>query len=187
MAISKMGKIFPKRIRALINGDELTGKVSFNETDAKTKEILQREKDRKAEYSKIMESARVPLACPSCKNLMKKRLDVKYFSLRNKCMDCVIADEHIMRVNGTWAEYEANMVSKNALSMLEEAKVQIQYLLTNLQDKVEFVNESGALESYENTNVQGFKGFLQKELEWIDGQMEHLKLNPESEVQQIEE
>lgn len=175
MAKSKMGKIFPRRIRALINGEELTAKVSFNGVDKQAREILEREKARKLEYSKIMESARVPLVCPSCKKIMKKRLDGKYFSLRSKCMDCVIAEEHIMRVNGTYDEYEANMVVKNSLSMLSEAKVQMQYLLENLKDKVEFVNESGTLESYENTNVQGFKGFLEKELEWINTQMEILE------------
>ena len=184
MAVKKMGKVFPRRIRALINGDELTSTVSFNQKDDKLTEILKHEQERKTQYSKIMESARVPLVCPSCKKLMKKRLDGKYFSLRGKCMDCVIQDEHIMRVNGTYDAYEQSMVVKNAMSMLQEARVQIEYLLSTLKDKVEFVNESGALESYENTNVHGFKEFLSKELDWINGQIEHL--NKEESVESEE-
>lgn len=63
---------------------------------------------------------------------MSHRLDVKYWRIRNKCMDCVIKEETEMRRNGTWKEYETAKVKENYIAFLKD-KIQE---LTHLHETV---------------------------------------------------
>jgi hypothetical protein len=59
-----------------------------------------------------------PWFCPQCEKVMNNKLDDKFWILRGKCFDCVVAEEHKMRMDGTWEVYERRMMRENERSFL---------------------------------------------------------------------
>jgi hypothetical protein len=51
---------------------------------------------------------------------MNHRLDTKYWRIRGKCMDCVVADETEMRRLGKWKEYEQERIRANYIAELKD-------------------------------------------------------------------
>ena len=80
----------------------------------------------KQTYTKLDEvkkEAILPLFCPSCGSLMKKRNDVKMYKIHKTCFDCVIEIEAKLKREGKFKEYEKNMedakkIIKNCLKIL---------------------------------------------------------------------
>lgn len=79
-----------------------------------------------------LDTAKTPWFCPVCDKAMSHRLDTKYWTIRGKCMDCVIKDETEMRRNGTWKQYEQEKVKANYIAYLKD-KIQE---LTHLHETV---------------------------------------------------
>ena len=95
---------------------------------------------------KVKKEAILPLFCPCCGNLMKKRNDVKMYNIHKMCFDCVIDMEHKLRVEGKYEEYERAMVSSNAESYLDDLE---QYLLEAINESnTQFVSERGEIERW---------------------------------------
>jgi hypothetical protein len=67
-----------------------------------------------------LDSAKMPWFCPSCDKIMNHRLDTRYWRMRGKCMDCVISDETKIRAEGSWAEYEQEIMRNNYVDSLKE-------------------------------------------------------------------
>ena len=90
--------------------------------------------------SEVMQEARMPWFCPSCKKTMKKRLDNKMWLLYNHCFDCQIDFENKLRLEGKFEEWEQNKVTANQKSYLED-------LLVDLDEwrntKIEFQEQVG--------------------------------------------
>tara|TARA_B100000902_G_scaffold285285_1_gene271274 strand:- start:6068 stop:6598 length:531 start_codon:yes stop_codon:yes gene_type:complete len=76
--------------------------------------------DRISKMSEIMADARMPLFCPKCDKVMKKRLDSKMWNIYNHCFDCQIKFEHKLRLNGEYDDWEKNKVRLNKISFLKE-------------------------------------------------------------------
>jgi hypothetical protein len=68
----------------------------------------------------LLDGARTPLFCPTCEKIMNHRLDTKYWRIRGKCMDCVVADETEMRRLGKWKEYEQEIIRANYIAELKD-------------------------------------------------------------------
>ena len=81
--------------------------------------------DKISELSEIMQEARMPWFCPSCKKTMKKRLDNKMWLLYTHCFDCQIKLENKMRIEGTFNEWAQQKVIANKLSWIREQKQQL--------------------------------------------------------------
>jgi hypothetical protein len=79
-----------------------------------------------------LDTAKTPWFCPACEKSMSHRLDTKYWTIRGKCMECVIKDETEMRRQGTWKEYEQSKVRANFIAFLKD-KIQE---LTHLHETV---------------------------------------------------
>ena len=79
-----------------------------------------------------LDTAKTPWFCPQCEKSMSHRLDVKYWRIRNKCMDCVIKEETELRRQGKWKEYEEGRVRANYIAFLKD-KIQE---LTHLHETV---------------------------------------------------
>ena len=96
--------------------------------------------DKISELSEIMQEARMPWFCPSCKKTMKKRLDNKMWLLYNQCFDCQITFENKLRIKGEYEEWEKNKVNSNQKAYLED-------LLVSLEEwrntKIEFQEQVG--------------------------------------------
>ena len=66
--------------------------------------------DKISRLSDVMKEARMPMFCPKCDVIMKKRLDNKFWNMYGHCFDCQIKIENKMRIDGTYDEWEKNKV-----------------------------------------------------------------------------
>ena len=106
---------------------------------------------------KIKKEAILPLFCPNCGSLMKKRLDAKMYKIHKTCFDCVVEMEHKLRIEGKYEEYERNIIANNAESYLDDLE---QYLL-------EAINESNTQYISERGEIERWKGGIDKD-EFLD-------------------
>ena len=94
--------------------------------------------------SDVMKEARVPWFCPSCKKVMKKRLDEKMWYRHGHCLNCQIDVENKMIIDGTFDEYEQEKVRQNKLAWIKDKK----------QELIEFKNQK-PMEAYNQVNPDG--------------------------------
>jgi ribosomal protein L37AE/L43A len=92
--------------------------------------------------SEVMQEARMPWFCPSCKKTMKKRLDNKMWLLYNHCFDCQVDIEHKMRIEGTFNEWAQQKVIANKLSWIKDQKDKL--IEFKEQDEPTFYNQVAA-------------------------------------------
>lgn len=85
--------------------------------------------------------------------------DVKFFNKTGKCYDCVIEEEHQMRIDGTFETYEKIKVIKNQRSYLRDLKTKIEESITWLQNKsnkIEYLNEDGSKDNWTDISRDTF-------------------------------
>ena len=99
-----------------------------------------------SKLDKIKKEIFMPLCCPECGNVMKKRLDKPNYRIHKKCHDCVIEFEHRMGLRGELEEYREKLISKNSLSIVNEREA---YLLDAINtSNTDFVSENGVIEKW---------------------------------------
>ena len=63
--------------------------------------------DKISQMSDVMQEARMPLFCPKCKKVMKKRLDNKMWNIYNHLLfDCQSKFENKLRIEGKYEDWE---------------------------------------------------------------------------------
>jgi hypothetical protein len=185
---SPMGKIYPKRIQSILNGETpviSTGYVPVTKIYKKTDEVHKEHgkeyevwiKDGKRymkiglnTYSQITEKL-IPDTCPVCSKslFLQKRLDEKMMKLRGKCFDCVVKEETEMRIKGTWELYENKKIIENKLAYARDIKEQIlDYLNNNLKKTHEYFNEDGSSEKWNDDSYEETKSFFENELKELN-------------------
>lgn len=88
----------------------------------------------------------MPLCCPKCNKVMKKRLDKPHYRIHKKCYDCVIEFEHKLRIKGQYEKYKKAIKAKNSLEYLEGIE---SYLLEAVNtSNSNFVSEDGVIERW---------------------------------------
>ena len=88
----------------------------------------------------------MPLCCPDCGNVMKKRLDKPNYKLHKKCFDCVIDFEHKLRIEGKYDDYKKNLKTQNEIAILNELE---SYLLNAVNATNEgYISEQGEMERW---------------------------------------
>lgn len=103
----------------------------------------QKEKgDIKSELTDIMSEVRMPLFCPKCKKVMKKKLDNKMWSLFNHCFDCQVKIENKLRITGEYETWERKKILENKKSYLKDLKQSIDEF-EKTEGKAEFFNSVG--------------------------------------------
>jgi len=110
----------------------------------------------KQTYTKLDEvkkAAILPLFCPSCGGIMKKRNDTKMYNIHKMCFDCVIDMEGKLKIEGKYDEYERNAVANNA-------KDHINHLESYLMEALNTTNSQYVSEKGE---VERWKGGIDKE------------------------
>ena len=100
-------------------------------------------KSRESNLSKVMQSARMPWFCPTCKKAMKKKLDDKFWRMMGHCFDCQVEYENKLRVKGEFDEWAEK-------KMLENQKSQLKDLEQSITD---FEKTGGKKEWYNNVGV----------------------------------
>jgi len=101
-------------------GDLLKGRTPEKRAMVGYKGKEQESGDQISRLSDIMKEARMPMFCPKCDVIMKKRLDDKFWSMMGHCFDCQIKIENKMRIDGTYEEWEKNKIRENKISFVKE-------------------------------------------------------------------
>ena len=99
-----------------------------------------------SKLDKIKKEVFMPLCCPNCGNVMKKRLDKPNYNIHKKCHDCVVKFEHKLRYTGKYKKYIKELRAKNSLDMLDDLE---SYLLSAVNTTNEgYISERGELERW---------------------------------------
>ena len=120
----------------------------------------------------------MPLSCPCCGKIMKKRLDKPNYKIHKKCHDCVVEFEHKLKIKGDFNKYIKLIEGKNSLDIVNEME---SYLLDAINTSNSgFVSEDGVIERW----VGGIdkKDLTKKVKEAVKIRREHIekKLNDET-------
>ena len=99
-----------------------------------------------SKLDKIKKEAFMPLCCPECNNVMKKRLDKPNYNIHKKCFDCVVDFEHKLKIKGKYNDYIKKLKAKNSLDIVDEME---SYLLDAINTSNKgFVSEDGVVERW---------------------------------------
>ena len=88
----------------------------------------------------------MPLCCPKCSKVMKKRLDKPNYKIHKKCHDCVVKFEHKLFLRGEYDNYKKNLLNKNSLDILNETESYLLDIVNTTNDN--FVSEDGVIERW---------------------------------------
>ena len=99
-----------------------------------------------SKLDKVKKEIFMPLCCPECGNVMKKRLDKPNYNVHKKCHDCVVEFEHKLKIRGEYDDYIKNLENKNSLDIVNEME---SYLLDAINTTNSgFVSEDGVIEKW---------------------------------------
>jgi len=88
----------------------------------------------------------MPLSCPCCNKIMKKRLDKPNYKIHKKCHDCIIEFEHKLKIEDKYNDYIKDLKAKNSLDIVNEME---SYLLDAVNtSNSTFVSEDGVIERW---------------------------------------
>lgn len=79
-----------------------------------------------------LDDAKTPWWCPQCRKPLNHRLDIKFWGIRKKCMDCVVAEETEMKRLGTYEEYEKNIIKQNYIAHVKDKIQELEHIKENL-------------------------------------------------------
>jgi|TARA_Y100000389_G_scaffold198275_1_gene234472 hypothetical protein len=116
------------------------------ESDGRTWTIKNGIKQNITKLDKAKKAHVMPLLCPCCKKIMKKRIDKPSYNLHKKCFNCVVEMEHKMRIEGTWEKYIYNLHNQQIDHNLEEFKNFVKEKLKESNNS--FVSEDGDVEKW---------------------------------------
>ena len=88
----------------------------------------------------------MPLCCPKCSKVMKKRLDKPNYKVHKMCFDCVVDYEHKLRVNDEYDDYVKKLQLKNRLTEIDE--MENMFLELANQSNNGYVSEHGEVERW---------------------------------------
>ena len=88
----------------------------------------------------------MPLCCPKCSKVMKKRLDKPNYKVHKMCFDCVIDFEHKLRIRGEYDDYIKKLKLKNRLTEINETENMFLELAN--QSNEGFISEHGEIERW---------------------------------------
>ena len=116
----------------------------------------------------------MPLCCPECSKVMKKRLDKPHYKLHKKCYDCVIDFEGKLRVRGKYDDYIKNLKGKNSIEILNELESTLLEAVNTSNEG--FVSEDGVVERWvggidKNKFTKEIKEAAKSKREYINKQL----------------
>jgi ribosomal protein L37AE/L43A len=101
-------------------GDLLSGREPEKRVMVGYDKKKEKSGDKISRLSDVMKEARMPMFCPECDRVMKKRLDNKFWRMMGHCFDCQIKIEHKLRLEGKYDEWEKNKIKQNKIAFLKE-------------------------------------------------------------------
>tara|TARA_R110002073_G_scaffold311508_1_gene482607 strand:+ start:36 stop:614 length:579 start_codon:yes stop_codon:yes gene_type:complete len=126
--------------------DQIYNEGDIWEENGRTWTIKEGIKQNITKLDKAKKAYIMPLLCPNCGKIMKKRNDKPAYNLHKKCFDCVAAMEHKMRVEGTFDGYSNNLHNEEIDNNLELFKIFVKEKLEESNDS--FISEDGDVEKW---------------------------------------
>lgn len=121
-----------------------------------------------------IKALKMPSTCPKCNNEMKNnQYNKKMWSIHKMCFDCVIDMEHEHRINGTYEQYEKDLMRKNIEAWLRDAKAEMG-AIKELLTKAEFVNSDGTVEKWDSPwkgKEQELEELLERDFQKVKAQL----------------
>jgi hypothetical protein len=158
-----------ERIRNLVKGkygEKTRSSVGFSkkeefhqegdiwEADGRTWTIKKGIKQNITKLDKAKKAHVMPLLCPKCNRVMKKRMDKQFYNIHKICFDCVVDMEHELKKNGKGEEYERKIHNDEIDNKIKDYKLWVDEKLNESNEG--FVTEAG--------DVERWKGKINKEL-----------------------
>ena len=122
-------------------GDLLAGRAPEKRVMVGYKGNEQESGDQISRMTDIMKGARMPMFCPKCDVIMKKKLDDKMWSLFGHCFDCQIKLENKLRIEGKYEEWAEEKIRNNKIAFLKDSIQKIEEFRN--QKAPEFYNQVG--------------------------------------------
>ena len=107
-------------------GDLLSGRTPEKRVMVGYKGKEQQPGDKISRLSDVMKEARMPMFCPKCDVIMKKRLDNKMWIYYGHCFDCQIDIENKMRIEGTYDKWSEEKIKNNKITWIQEQRESIE-------------------------------------------------------------
>ena len=101
-------------------GDLLKGKTPEKRVMVGYEGKKEKPGDKISKLSKIMADARMPMFCPKCDVIMKKKLDDKMWRMFGHCFDCQVTIENKLRIEGKYEEWAENKIRKNKIAFIKD-------------------------------------------------------------------
>lgn len=121
-----------------------------------------------------IKALKMPSTCPKCNNEMKNnQYNKKMWSVHKMCFDCVIDMEHEHRINGTYEQYEKDLMRKNIEAWLRDARAEMG-AIKELLTKAEFVNSDGTVEKWDSPwkgKEQELEELLERDFQKVKAQL----------------
>ena len=120
------------------------------DADGRTWTIKGGIKQNITKLDKAKEEIHMPLFCPSCGTLMKKKLDKRFYLQFNHCFDCQIEYEHKLKLEGKWEEEDKKHINDNINNLINEFEVWFDESLEKSNE--DFITEAGDVERWVGSN-----------------------------------
>lgn len=121
-----------------------------------------------------IKALKMPNTCPKCNNEMKdNQYNKKMWKVHKMCFDCVIDMEHEHRLNGTYEQYEKDLMRKNIEAWLIDARAEMG-AIKELLTKAEFVNSDGTVEKWDSPwkgKEQELEELLERDFQKVKSQL----------------
>tara|TARA_B100000287_G_C20226335_1_gene620233 strand:+ start:31 stop:561 length:531 start_codon:yes stop_codon:yes gene_type:complete len=101
-------------------GDLLSGKTPDKRIMVGFEGKKKKKGDVIPQMTKLMQDVRMPMFCPECDVIMKKRLDDKMWRLFGHCFDCQVKIENKLRIEGTYEQWSENKIRQNMISFIKD-------------------------------------------------------------------
>ena len=115
MAYSKEAERQNQALDDILSGRETEKRIMVGYEGEK-----QKQGDIIPKMTELMQGVRMPMFCPECDVIMKKRLDDKMWRLYGHCFDCQIKIENRLRIEGKFEEWAEEKIRKNKISFIKD-------------------------------------------------------------------
>ena len=147
--------------------DEFHAEGDIWESDGRTWTIKDGIKQNITKLDKAKKAHVMPLLCPKCNRVMKKRNDKQFYNIHKMCFDCVIDFEADLKKQGKWEEYERSIKNDEIDNKIKEFKLWIKEKLEEGNDS--FVSESGEVEKWVGkVNKDKVEEYVQQVVEYLE-------------------
>ena len=153
-------------------GDVLAGRTPEKRVMVGYEGKKQKSGDQISRMTNLMKEARMPMFCPECDKIMKKKLDDKMWRMFGHCFDCQVTIENKLRIEGKYEEWAENKIRKNKIAFIK--------------DQIQAISEWRDMKAPEFYNNVGVNYPMLEKEKW-DGDMDKVQREADEAIQKYTE